>query len=141
MARKNSILVPIDDSAAALRALEHVASRVRAGENLAVIGLNVQAPMPPSRLVTRAMIEEHHEREARAALKSARALAKRLKLTVDWQVVVGPAAATIARFAESQGCSGIVMGTRGLGRLPGFVLGSTAMRVVQLADVPVTLVK
>jgi nucleotide-binding universal stress UspA family protein len=33
------------------------------------------------------------------------------------------------------------MGTRGLGRLPGFVLGSTAMRVVQLADVPVTLVK
>jgi len=141
MARRSSILVPIDGSAAALRALEHACSRVRDGENLSVIALNVQPPLPPSRFVTRAMIDGHHERESRAALKSARALAKRLKVPVDWQVLVGPAAPTIARVARTQGCSGIVMGTRGLGRLPGFVLGSTAMRVVQVATVPVTLVK
>lgn len=141
MARKHLILVPIDGSAAALRALEHACSRVRNGEDLAVIALNVQAPMPPSRFVTRAMIHDHRDRESRAALKSARALAKRLKIAVDWQVVVGSPAPTIVRFAETRGCAGIVMGTRGLGRLPGFVLGSTAMRVVQLADVPVTLVK
>lgn len=141
MTRRNSILVPIDGSATALRALEHACMRVRGGENLSIIALNVQAPMPPSRFVTRAMIDGHRERESRAALKSARALAKRLGVPVDWQVLVGSAAPTIARIAKAQRCTGIVMGTRGLGRLPGFVLGSTAMRVVQLADVPVTLVK
>jgi hypothetical protein len=33
------------------------------------------------------------------------------------------------------------MGTGGLGRFPGLFLGSVAMQVVHLADVPVTLVK
>ena len=103
--------------------------------------MNVQPPMPPSRFVTRAMIDDHHLRESRAALKGAKALAKRLKVTVDWQVRTGAPAATIAKYAKERGCKEIVMGTRGLGRLPGFVLGSTAMRVVQLAEGPVTLVK
>jgi nucleotide-binding universal stress UspA family protein len=35
----------------------------------------------------------------------------------------------------------IVMGTRGLGAMAGLVLGSVAMKVVQLARIPVTLVK
>lgn len=135
------ILVPIDGSTTALRALEHACRRARRGEHSPVVVLNVQAPLPPSRLVTRAMIEDHHERESRAALRGARALAKRLGVPVEWQVQVGPAAPTITGFARERGCAEIVMGTRGLGRLPGFVLGSTAMRVVQLSTVPVTLVK
>ncbi|MFO1376776.1 MAG: universal stress protein [Steroidobacteraceae bacterium] len=141
MKRKQSILVPLDGSATALRALEHACRRVHDGESASITGLNVQAPMPPSRLVTRGMIADHQARESRTALRGARALAKRLRIPVEWQVVVGAPAPTIARFAREHGCVEIVMGTRGLGRLPGFVLGSTAMRVVQLAEVPVTLVK
>jgi nucleotide-binding universal stress UspA family protein len=34
-----------------------------------------------------------------------------------------------------------VMGTRGLGRVANLVLGSVAHKVVQLAEVPVTLVR
>lgn len=38
-------------------------------------------------------------------------------------------------------CGEIIMGTRGRGRMASFVLGSVALRVIQLASVPVTLVK
>jgi nucleotide-binding universal stress UspA family protein len=35
----------------------------------------------------------------------------------------------------------IVISTRGLGAVAGLVLGSVAMKVLQLAEIPVTLVK
>ena len=43
--------------------------------------------------------------------------------------------------AKKVGASEIIMGTRGLSRVSRFLLGSVAMKVVQLASVPVTLVK
>jgi nucleotide-binding universal stress UspA family protein len=33
------------------------------------------------------------------------------------------------------------MGTRGLGRIQGMLLGSVAMKVIYLAEVPITLLK
>jgi nucleotide-binding universal stress UspA family protein len=38
-------------------------------------------------------------------------------------------------------CKEIIMGTRGRSRIASFVLGSVALRVVQLSGVPVTLIK
>jgi nucleotide-binding universal stress UspA family protein len=35
----------------------------------------------------------------------------------------------------------IVMGARGLSNLQGFLLGSVATKVINLADVPITLIK
>ena len=35
----------------------------------------------------------------------------------------------------------IVMGTRGLGGIQGLLLGSVAMQVIHLAEVPITLIK
>src|SRR5689334_16355427 len=48
------ILVAVDGSAAALRALEHAGARKRgeAGQ-VSILVLNVQAPLPPSRYLTR----------------------------------------------------------------------------------------
>jgi nucleotide-binding universal stress UspA family protein len=43
--------------------------------------------------------------------------------------------------AKEQGCIGIVMGTRVLSDLDHVFLGSTAHKVIQLAEAPVTLVK
>ena len=43
--------------------------------------------------------------------------------------------------ADQLGCDGIVMGSHGMGGVLGVLLGSTAQRVVHLANVPVTLVK
>lgn len=140
-ARKNVLLVPIDGSQTALRALRIACQRFRAGGFGRLVALNVQQPMPPSAFVSRQMIRDHHARQSEEALAPARALAARLKVPLDCRVAVGePAAQIVATVHKSRGDE-IVMGTRGLGRLGGLLMGSVAMKVVQLAPVPVTLVK
>jgi nucleotide-binding universal stress UspA family protein len=53
----------------------------------------------------------------------------------------GPAAETILRFAETQKIDEIIMGSRGLGAIGNFLLGSVSSKVAHLAAIPVTLVK
>jgi len=138
----NKILVPVDGSAASIRALEHAGDRKRGtAAGLSVVVLNVQAPLPPSRYVTRSMLSDHHARVANSALRPARSTARRLKLDAGFYVRQGDPAVTIARFAKRMNCGEIIMGTRGRGRLAALVLGSVALKVVQLARIPVTLVK
>ena len=103
--------------------------------------LNVQAAIPVSRFVSRAMIREFHERHAEAALKPARELIRKLKLDAECYMRVGDVPATICTFAGETGCEENVMGARGLSRVAGLLLGSVATRVIHLAKVPVTLVK
>jgi nucleotide-binding universal stress UspA family protein len=53
---QNKILVPMDGSGEALRALEHAGRRRQQAVGLSILVLNVQVPLPPSRFVTRSMI-------------------------------------------------------------------------------------
>jgi nucleotide-binding universal stress UspA family protein len=50
-------------------------------------------------------------------------------------------AEAIAQAAHDGGVGHIVMGTRGLGSIQGLLLGSVAMKVIHLAEVPITLLK
>jgi nucleotide-binding universal stress UspA family protein len=52
-----------------------------------------------------------------------------------------PTAEAIARAAHDEGVEHIVMGTRDLGSTQGLLLGSVAMKVIHLAEVPITLIK
>lgn len=137
-ARSTTILVPMDGSAAALRALRHVARHRR---DVQVIVANVQPALLPSTFISKRMIAEHQAAQAEEALKAARDLAARLRLDATFYVRSGDPAAELGRIAGETGAAEIVMGTRGLGRLGGLLLGSTATKLVQLAPVPVTLVK
>jgi nucleotide-binding universal stress UspA family protein len=56
-------------------------------------------------------------------------------------VLIGEPALKIDRVARSERVDAIIMGTRGMGALGNLALGSTATKVVHLAEVPVTLVK
>jgi nucleotide-binding universal stress UspA family protein len=56
------------------------------------------------------------------------------------EIASGYVGLTIVAYARERGCDGIVMGTRGVGSTEQ-LLGSIARQVVQLADMPVTLVK
>lgn len=136
------ILVPMDGSPAAIRALMHAGARKRTTSGgVSIIVLNVQASLPPSRYVTPSMIRDHNTRMSRAALRSARSKARQLKIAARFYVRHGDPSSVIARFAKAMKCREIIMGTRGRGRTAVFVLGSVALRVVQLAQAPVTLVK
>jgi len=56
-------------------------------------------------------------------------------------LVVGLPATRILEVAEETGAQMIVMGSQGRTGLSRFLLGSKAQRVVQLAPIPVTIVK
>jgi nucleotide-binding universal stress UspA family protein len=131
------VLVPIDGSGPALRALKWAAS----AHDADVLVLNVQPVMPSSRFVSKAMIAEHQRRGADEVLASARPLIKRLKLDVRTYRAIGDPAATIVAFAKKHRCYAIVMGSRGHGLIAASLLGSVAAKVVFLAECPVTLVK
>jgi len=135
------LLVPVDGSPGSLRALALACQRVKARGAGTVVALNAQPPMPPSRFAPAADIRNHQERMAREVLRKVERIARREKVDVSARMIVGLAAEAILREAQRSRAEEIVMGTRGLGKLGGLLLGSVAMKVVQLADVPVTLVK
>jgi nucleotide-binding universal stress UspA family protein len=62
-------------------------------------------------------------------------------LSCNVHIEPGDAAQTIVEVAQRRDCTRIVMGSRGLGSIGNLVLGSVAYKVLQLAPIPVTLVK
>ena len=67
--------------------------------------------------------------------------ANRAGVTFTSQVLVGDIPQSIVSCAETLGCDGIVMGTRGMGAIGNLVAGSVATKVIHLTKLPVTLVK
>lgn len=135
------VLVPVDGSPSSLRALTLACRRVRERDGGTVIALNAQPPMPPNRFTPAADIRSHQQRMAEEVFLKVERLARRQKVPVTQRMVVGLPAETILREAERSRADEIVMGTRGLGKLGGLLLGSVATKVVQLSKVPVTLVR
>jgi nucleotide-binding universal stress UspA family protein len=86
-------------------------------------------------------IETYQREEGDRCLASARAALDAAKVAYTPHILLGPIGQSIADFATQNGCDGIVMGTRGLGGVSGLVLGSVATQVIQVATVPVTLIK
>jgi nucleotide-binding universal stress UspA family protein len=140
----NCPLVPIDGSENSLRALAHAMAelRDRSGGQLHV--LNVQ-PLPihpwPGKLLSPDLIEQELRHRGDSIVQAAVAAARKSGVSCTSHVRIGHAAHEIAGCAVQQHCDAIVMGTRGVGRVAGIVLGSVAHSVVHLATVPVTLVK
>lgn len=139
MAKNLNILVAVDGSDTALRALKHAVSLEPARGRLRV--LYVQVPILRSRAVTQALIDEHYERQRSLALGKAQAYLARAKAAATTEVCLGDPAPTIVDYGRRKKCNLIVMGNRGHSAIKGLFLGSVALKVVQLADVPVTLVK
>ena len=52
----------------------------------------------------------------------------------------GPTARTIVRFAKDHGHDLIVIGSRGMGAMESYLLGSVALKVTGLSEVPVLVV-
>jgi nucleotide-binding universal stress UspA family protein len=137
------ILLPVDGSENCARAIRYVISRTKAGASITLHLLNVQPPFP--RLVSDAVpakeIESYHQEQGGEALKSAEKLLDAAGVRYVAHIAVGEPAETIADYAKQQNIDEIVMGTRGMGSVANLLLGSCALKVVHLAEVPVTLVK
>jgi nucleotide-binding universal stress UspA family protein len=140
-----TMLVAIDGSDAALRALEHAARQASAASNLC---LHVVCVQPPPRVygeidvyVGEQRMHEIGESVARSILEDARERLRGCVAHFELERLEGEPGASIARRAAEIGCESIVMGTHGRGRLGSALMGSVAQYVIHASSVPVTLVK
>lgn len=136
------ILVPMDGSETALRALDRAIRRVsQGGGEIRVLNVQLAIPASVGDFVGADTLRGYHHDEAEKALGPARERLAATDVPYAVEMRVGAIAETIAADATESGCDEIVMGHRGMGGLSSFLLGSVADRVLRLAEVPVTVVK
>ena len=140
------IVVPVDGSAPANRAVAHALSLVAGRPESEIVLVNAQNLQTLdisdiSAVMTVEVDRRLAARQSRTALRRAITLCRKAQTRFVTRAEIGSSAETIDRVAREVGAHQIVMGTRGLGSLGNLFLGSVAAKVVQLAEVPVTLVK
>ena len=139
------ILLAVDGSACALRAVDHLIGHVSWFRDEPQIDLlNVQPPIPVGRAlahVSKETLHAHYLEEGREQLQAAEARLAEAGRAATTHIHVGQAAEVIARMAGDLGSDLIVMGTHGRTALSGLIAGSVATRVLHLAPCPVLLVK
>lgn len=137
------ILVPVDGSEAAERALSQVIGSIGIYAGIPEIHLlNVQPPIFSGnvhRFIAQDQINEYHREEGEKALQKSKLLLAAAKLAHHDHILVGSVADTIVRFAAEIHCDQIVVGKKGAG-LAQLFLGSVAMKVVHMTEIPVLLV-
>jgi nucleotide-binding universal stress UspA family protein len=139
------ILVPVDGSESALRALRYaISTRELFRDPIQIDLVNVQRRVASGnvrRFIPAEQLNQFYQEEGEAALKNAREVLEATHLPFTAHVAVGEEPECIAQYAAEHDCKLIVMGTRGMNTLANMVLGSVSTRVVHLAPVPVLLVK
>jgi nucleotide-binding universal stress UspA family protein len=139
------LLVPVDGSGAAARALKQAIALARMSPD-ASIHL-VHAHEEPdiygeiAVYVPRAKMEALQRSVSEGVLAAAEAELKDSGVRSTKEVLVGPIAETIARHAERLGCDAIVMGRHGKSSLGELLMGSVAMKVLHFTRLPVLLVR
>ena len=138
------ILVPVDGSDNALRAVEYLL-KLTADFNVETVHLvNIQDALHSLEIQegwTAEQCAAARQRAGDAALSAARRRLDTTGIPYTAETLTGPVALTIVNLARELKCDLIVMGTRGMGAIGNLLMGSVAGKVVQLTDVPVMLVK
>lgn len=138
------VLLPIDGSDNALRAVAHLADDLGRRERPEIHLLNVQPPIMSGDVglnATAEMVRAVRLSAGEEALRRARDVLNRKDIAHRSAIRFGKPADVIVRYAEDHGIDGIVMGTRGMSALKCLLLGSVAARVVGATGACVTLVK
>lgn len=138
------ILIPVDGSANAQRAVDHVIESVAAlKEPPQLLLLNVQWNVATGNVklfINQQTIDDYYREQGMAELKTARAALDAAKLPYQYHISVGTPAEAIVQYANEQGVDQIVMGRQGQGGLQSLLLGSVVNKILHLADCPVLLI-
>lgn len=141
----HKLLVPVDNSDGAMRALEYAIryAKERGPAELVI----VHAHEPPlvygeiAMYLPEEKAEELQREHSEGILRPAIEKAREAGVTFTSEILIGDVAKSIVSCAEASGCCGIVMGTRGMSAIGNLVMGSVATKVIHLTKLPVTLVK
>ena len=139
------ILIPVDGSANAQRAVEHVIANVAALKEIPqLLLLNVQWNVATGNVklfINQQTIDDYYREQGMAALKSACAALDAAALPYQYHISIGTPAEAIVQYADEQAVDQIVMGRQGQGGLQSLLLGSVVNKVLHLAGCPVSLVR
>jgi nucleotide-binding universal stress UspA family protein len=137
------VLVPIDGSECSLRAVQYLVDRWADGQRPDIHLVNVQVALPVEvgQFVARESIHGFHHEQSADALRPATERLAAAGIPFAAHEEVGPTAERIAALATQLGCDHVVMGTHGRSALTEFLVGSTTLKVLHEAKVPVVLVK
>jgi nucleotide-binding universal stress UspA family protein len=140
------ILLASDGSPGAAKALQRLLAlraQLRDPSALELHLVNVQRPVTGdvASFVPKTSLEDYHHERAEKALQPAREALAAAGLAFKEHQHVGDPGATISEVAAATGCDLIVMGAQGLGSHTAGLVGSVAARTLQLAHVPVLVVR
>lgn len=136
------ILAAVDGSDHALRAVQKAADLTRAVQAKELHVVVVYDPIPVYLGEPNMQIAINTRKgEAEAILDTALKAIGETPCKVEADILEGSAAEAIIEAAKNRKCDLIVMGSRGLGRLAGLLLGSTSQKVVAHAPCPVLIVR
>ena len=139
------ILIPVDGSANAQRAVDYVIKSVAALKTAPqLLLLNVQWNVATGNVklfINQQTIDDYYREQGMVALKSARAALDAAALPYQYHISIGTPAEAIVQYADEQAVDQIVMGRQGQGGLQSLLLGSVVNKVLHLASCPVLLVR
>lgn len=139
------ILLPVDGSANAQRAVDHVINYIATlKETPQLLLLNVQWNVATGNVklfIDQEAIKDYYRELGMAALQSARAALDAAGLPYQYHISIGTPAEAIARYAHEEGVDQIVMGQQGQDGLHTLLLGSVVNKVLRLASQPVLIIK
>ncbi|MDO8811949.1 MAG: universal stress protein [Gallionella sp.] len=139
------ILIPVDGSANAQRAVEHVIKNIATlKERPQLLLLNVQWNVASGNVklfINQQTIDDYYREQGMVALQSAQAALDAAALPYQYHISIGTPAEAIVQYASEQSADQIVMGRQGQGGLQALLLGSVVNKVLHLANCPVLLIK
>jgi nucleotide-binding universal stress UspA family protein len=137
-----NILLAVDGSEHALHAARVSAELVRAmhSEHLRIVVAYAPVPMYLGEPNLQSAIDARLI-DAKEILQKAVETVGDVPAEIHTELIEGDPAESIIEVARTRQSDVIVMGSRGLGRLAGLVLGSTSQKVVSHAPCPVLIVR
>jgi nucleotide-binding universal stress UspA family protein len=139
----SKVLIPLDGSANADRALSQWLSGQTDKTALDVHLLSVQLPVDGNvrTFVDSDELQDYRREEGMSAMAQGRKLLDDAGVAYQHHILVGHPADVIVRYASELGVDEIVMGTHGRTGLLQLLMGSVASEVSEKAKAKVTLIK
>ena len=140
------ILIAVDGSKHSLTAVESVIAHAdwyREKPDIELVTVHLPVPKLPGMgaAVGKAQLARYYEEEGQANLAAAKKRLDGARLRYEARVLVGDVAESIVKHARASRCDMLCMGSRGMTELKNALVGSTATKVLHLADRPVLIVK
>jgi nucleotide-binding universal stress UspA family protein len=130
-------LLAVDGSAHSNRAVDYV---VRCASGLRPCEVHLANILPPSVAGLPTCGQNNTFLKPGVESAAARRRLDEADIVYRFHGALGDPAHRLVELARSESCDEVIVGSRGLGALDGFALGSVAYKVVHLSPVPVTVV-